>query len=65
MKNYNKHWQDDNLQFARLLSEIYACGLNEYQYVDLCESMSLTKEEINNIFDRAESAFNIIKLENM
>ncbi len=63
--NINPLWSNDSIQFSRLLSEIYAAGLNEYQYVDLAESMNLSKAQINEIFERAESAWNVHKLNNM
>lgn len=63
--NTNSLWLNDAVQFSRLLSEIYASGLSEYQYADLCESMNLDKFQINELFERAESSWNIHKLNNM
>ena len=63
--NNNPLWLDDNIQFSRLLSEIYAAGLNEHQYLDLSESMNLGKSQIKEIFERAEAAWNLHKLNNM
>ena len=63
--NTNPLWMNDNVQFSRLLSEIYAAGLNEYQYSDLSDSMNLSKSQINELFERAESAWNLHKLNNM
>lgn len=65
-KNVNsKNWNNDYIQFGRLLSEIYAVGLREDQYADLCESMNLDKSYIKEIFERAEAAWDISKLDNL
>ena len=65
-KNGNsKNWNNDYIQFGRLLSEIYAVGLREDQYADLCESMNLDKSYIKEIFERAEAAWDISKLDNL
>ena len=49
-------WENNHIQFARLLAEIQACcPLTEAQYQELQESMDLLEEEINELFDRADS----------
>ena len=49
-------WENNNIQFARLLAEIQACcPLTVEQYQELQESMDLFEEEINELFDRADS----------
>lgn len=56
----NKNWNNDHLQFARLLAEIQAC--TEFKITnELMESMDLSKEQITEIFDRAEVAWEDIK----
>lgn len=48
-------WSDDLVQFARLLDEIN--GSQALNYAPLCESMDLTAEQINELFDRAMTVF--------
>jgi len=50
------------IQFPRLLAEIKAVGLTPEQMNDLSVSMDLSKEEIHELFDRAEEAFEREKL---
>jgi hypothetical protein len=45
-------WEDDLVQFARLLCEIVATQDN-LQIDALCESMDLLPENINELFERA------------
>lgn len=46
-------WENNHVQFARLLAEIYALPLNVKQYHGLMESMDLGYEDIDEIFERA------------
>ena len=50
-------WENDYLQFARLLAEIRVCGLPKKQYKQLCEDMDLTEADIHEVFERAETAW--------
>lgn len=50
-------WQNNLLQFARLLGEIWAVGLTPNQYRDLEASMSLSRDQIDELFLRAEGMF--------
>ncbi len=50
-------WLDDRVQFARLLAEIRAAGLNDEQFDLLSESMDLDRERVLELFDRAERAW--------
>jgi hypothetical protein len=50
-------WDDNLLQFARLLAEIKAVGLLPAQMYDLCDSMDLDSAQIQEILDRAEIEF--------
>lgn len=50
-------WEDDSIQFPRLLSEIIAVGLSETQWDDLLLSMDLTSDELSELFDRAQAAW--------
>jgi len=49
-------WEDDKIQFARLIAEINAnVGISEKDFKSLCESMDLDQSNINKLFDRADS----------
>jgi len=50
-------WADDATQFPRLLMEINACGLSEEQYTDIAASMDLSAEQVDELLDRAEKAW--------
>ncbi len=63
MCKLNSIWENDNVQFARLLAEIAAAGLGEGVWEDLCVSMDLESEYIAELFDRAQCAWEKHKLE--
>lgn len=50
-------WERDSIQFPRLLAEIRAAGLTRNQYHELEASMDLTREEIDQLLERAETAW--------
>lgn len=50
-------WENNKIQFPRLLAEINAVGLFKKQIEGLCDSMDLTKDEIQELFERAEIEF--------
>jgi hypothetical protein len=50
-------WESDEIQFPRLLSEIFASGLTSFQYEDLCKSMGLERRDIDELLLRAEAAW--------
>lgn len=52
-----RDWRRDALQFPRLLAEIRAVGLTDEQLAELGASMDLSTEEIDELFERAEKAF--------
>jgi len=54
-------WDDSSIQFPRLLAEINAVGLTVDQIQGLAESMDLHTDEINNIFERANSRWEVSK----
>jgi len=54
-------WEDDLIQFPRLLAELRAVGLSAEQYEYLREQMDLSDSEIDEIFERAETAWDAIK----
>ena len=43
-------WEDNELQFARLLCELIA---NNYDFADTCRSMDLEEEDLHDLFERA------------
>jgi len=53
----NNSWNNNSLQFARLLSEIQAIGLTDTQYEELSVSTGLSRGEINSLLKRAEVVF--------
>ncbi len=55
-----KNWNNDHLQFARLLAEIQACTKFKIT-TELMESMDLSKEQIIEVLDRAEAAWEDVK----
>lgn len=52
----NPLWDEDLIQFARLLSEI-AAGQSSIRFEDLCASMDLEVDDINELFDRANEVW--------
>ncbi len=46
-------WENNKIQFARVLSEIHYNGLTDEQYSKLCASMDLTSDQLDELFDRA------------
>jgi len=51
-------WDNNRVQFARLLSEIYAnIELTDEQWRSLEESMDLSRDEILSLFERADEVF--------
>ena len=46
-------WEDNNIQFPRLLAEIWYT--QEIDYDELCDSMDLTDEQVDELFDRART----------
>jgi hypothetical protein len=59
MKNL---WNNDTVQFARLISELEAAGAFTNNVVEtLCESMDLSVGEIDEIVERAQNSFDEVK----
>jgi hypothetical protein len=50
-------WSDDLVQFARLLAEILAVGIDDETMAALCQSMDLDECGIDELFERAERAW--------
>lgn len=55
-----ENWKNDAIQFPRLLCEIMATQDN-LDIPALAESMDLTIEQVNELFDRANAAWETIK----
>lgn len=53
-------WEDDRIQFARLLDEIQATH-SEIDFAALEESMDLERDDIDEIFERAQTVFQASK----
>jgi len=57
-------WEDNSIQFPRLLAEICATvEISDKDWEALKESMDLSTEEINELFDRAQEEWEEIKAE--
>lgn len=55
-------WEDDSIQFARLIGEMAAnINLTPEQEECLCESMDLTPARLNELFSRAQTRWDRIK----
>jgi hypothetical protein len=54
-------WTVDNIQFPRLLAEIRAVGLTPTQRGTIARSMDLHLGDIDELFERAEKAWERIK----
>jgi len=59
--NENSNWEENLLQFPRLLAEINAVGLSDGQLEALSIHMDLPVERILEIFERAEKTWDMIK----
>jgi hypothetical protein len=60
-KNPNKNWRNNLIQFARLIAEAEGAGCGIVPTKELCETMDLTPEQINEIVDRAQDTWHQIK----
>lgn len=59
--NTSEVWENNNVQFPRLLAEILAIGLTPRQFADLSKSMDLNSEDIKALLYRAEKRWEAIK----
>ena len=57
----DRAWTSDRIQFPRLLAEVRAVGLTALQYSELEASMDLTREQIDDLLERAESVWDARK----
>jgi|TARA_Y100000034_G_C6835167_1_gene377329 plasmid maintenance system antidote protein VapI len=64
MSAENPLWEDNSIQFPRLIAEINACvDISPENWRELQESMDLTEDEIIQLFDRAHDKWEKIKAE--
>jgi hypothetical protein len=61
MQNIKDNWNNESIQFARLLSEISAAGIDWEMMNQLCQSMNATQGEIEDILNRADARWELIK----
>lgn len=55
-------WQDNSIQFPRLIAELVACGAFTPEVMrDLTESMDLDAVEIYELIDRAQGQWESVK----
>ena len=60
--NFNPNWNNNELQFARLLCELVMAGApNDQQMQDLQDSMDLCESDINEVLDRAQTTWTKFK----
>lgn len=62
MNKGQKPWDINAIQFPRLLAEIRAAGLSKQQYHDLYLSAGLSKDEVDELLERAEDDWQVIAL---
>ena len=61
----NDNWNNNAIQFPRLLAEINACvTISNEDWLDLLESMDLSEDDIIELMDRANDEWERIKKEN-
>lgn len=57
-----RNWSNDDIQFPRLLSEIYSTiSFSDEEWDDLCLSMDLDREQIHEVFERADATWQDLK----
>ena len=54
-------WENDLIQFARLLDEFNAVGLVEDQERQICESMDISGDQLTELFERANAVWEVAK----
>lgn len=51
-------WENNEIQFARLICEINAAvSISKKDWRSLCDSMDLNDDEVRSLFDRAHDVF--------
>lgn len=60
----NPVWENNEIQFARLICELGALGVpDDQQWNDLCASMDLEMADLDNLFERAHEVWEKNKAE--
>lgn len=49
-------WDNNELQFARLICELVA-NVDDLHFEEVCESMDLEPEQLQELFDRADEVW--------
>ena len=57
----NDLWNNDKIQFIRLLAEIHALGLCHEDKNVLCSSMDISRTQLEELFQRAENQWEELK----
>lgn len=58
----NRNWDNDDIQFPRLLAEMYATvNFNSAQKARICASMDLEWEQVVEVMERADLVWTKIK----
>lgn len=60
MTNVNPLWEDNSIQFPRLIAELLASDTFTFNIEELKESMDLEEEDILELFDRAQGEWDEI-----
>lgn len=60
--NEAEPWDDNEVQFARLLCELVA-NVDDLHFEEVCESMDLSKKELISLYDRAHIVWERAKAE--
>ena len=55
-------WNDNELQFARLICELVA-NVSNLEFEATCESMDLQADELQSLYDRANEVWERAKVE--
>ena len=62
IRSPDKNWKNNDIQFPRLLAEMVAAGIpTEAQMQEICESMDLLPDQVDDILDRAQEVWDDIK----
>ena len=60
----NKNWENNSIQFPRLIAEISAnVEISDKEWQDMCDSMDLNPVELERLFNRANDEWERIKKE--
>ncbi len=55
-------WENNSIQFPRLIAEINGIvDISKKEWRSLCESMDLTSDEVEELFERAQIQWQKIK----